>query len=314
MIVTEVLTKRYGDLTAVDRLDLHVQKGEIYGFLGPNGAGKTTTIMMLLGIVKPTAGSVKLFGKNLSDDYFNIKKRIGVLSENHYLYEEMTADEYLRFFGELYQVENVDNRIAEMMTRVNLYDRRHEVLKGYSKGMKQKLALARTLLHDPEVLLLDEPVSSLDPYGIKEVRDILMEENSKGKTIFISSHILSEIERTCDRVGIMHKGNLLAEDSMADLRRRLIEEVDLSVELESVNETIINALNDLPFVLSVEASGSSLTVKTKADVDYRGHVSSAISTSGGVVLGLHRHEMSLEEAFVTITERNLSFLTKEGAA
>src|SRR5690625_4109383 len=126
MISTESLTKKYGDLTAVDTLDLHVEKGEVYGFLGPNGAGKTTTIMMLLGIVKPTSGTIKLFGTNLADDYFTIKKRIGVLSESQYLYEEMTADEYLRFFGKLYEVEDIDRKIRHTLERVNLYDRRHE--------------------------------------------------------------------------------------------------------------------------------------------------------------------------------------------
>lgn len=314
MIETVRLTKRFGDLTAVSSLNLHVEKGEIYGFLGPNGAGKTTTIMMLLGLLPPTEGEVKLFGKSLYEDYFGIKRRIGVLAEVQYLYEEMTALEYLRFFGELYQVENVDQRIKHVLGLVNLYDRRNELLKGYSKGMKQKLGLARALLHDPDVLILDEPVSHLDPYGIKEVRDILMEENRKGKTIFISSHILSEIEKTCHRVGIMHRGRLLAEDTMAELKRRLTEEIELVLELEAVNDAIISTLRQLPFVVGVESNGNRITVKTKADKDYRGQISSAVSSQGGVVLGLTRHEMSLEEAFVTITENNLSLLTKEGSA
>ena len=314
MIETIQLTKKYGDFTAVSDLSLKVEKGEIYGFLGPNGAGKTTTIMMLLGILEPTSGTVKLFGKSVKDDYFNIKRRIGVLSENQYLYEDMTALEYLRFFGELYRVENVDRRISEVLGLVNLDHRKNELLKGYSKGMRQKLGLARALLHDPDVLILDEPVSSLDPYGIKEVRDILMEENRKGKTMFISSHILSEIERTCHRVGILHKGRLLAEDTMADLKRRLMDEVQLYIEVESASDELVKSLRELPFVVSVEANDNKLSVKTKADRDYRGQLSSMITSRGGVVVDLRRHEMSLEEAFVTITENNLSLLTKEGPA
>jgi len=314
MIETQGLTKKYGDLTAVSNLSLRVEKGEIYGFLGPNGAGKTTTIMMLLGLLEPTEGRVELFGKSLKSDYFNIKRRIGVLSENQYFYEDMTAAEYLRFFGELYRVENIDRRIQEVLSLVNLLHRKDQLLKGYSKGMRQKLGLARALLHDPEVLILDEPVSSLDPYGIKEVRDILMEENRKGKTMFISSHILSEIERTCHRVGIMSRGRLLAEDTMADLKRRLMDEVQLSLELESVSDEILAAIRQLPFVMEVDVTHKHLTVKTKSDQDYRGALSSAITQARGVVLDLRRHEMSLEEAFVTITEKNLSFLTKEGPA
>ncbi len=314
MIETIQLTKKYGDFTAVSDLSLKVEKGEIYGFLGPNGAGKTTTIMMLLGILEPTSGTVKLFDKSMKSDYFNIKRRIGVLSENQYLYEDMTALEYLRFFGELYKVENIDRRITEVLGLVNLDHRKNVLLRGYSKGMKQKLGLARALLHDPEVLILDEPVSSLDPYGIKEVRDILMEENRKGKTMFISSHILSEIERTCHRVGILNRGRLLAEDTMSELRRRLMDEVQLYIELEGATEELINTVKALPFVISVEATNNQLSVKTKADKDYRGLLSTAIANGGGVVLDLRRHEMSLEEAFVTITEKNLSLLTKEGPA
>lgn len=314
MIQTEGLTKRFDDLVAVDDLNIHVERGEIYGFLGPNGAGKTTTIMMLLGLTKPTSGRIKLFGQDLASDYFEIKRRVGVLSEFQYLYEEMTANEYLRFFCELYRVEKPDVRIAEVLNLVNLYDRRGELLGGYSKGMKQKLGLARTLLHEPEILILDEPVSSLDPHGIKEVRDILLAENAKGTTMFISSHILSEIERTCDRVAIIHEGRLVAEDSMADLRRRLTEEVEMTIQVEGLNDGMVEALKELPFVLSVAVSDGVLSMKTTSEQDHRGDISRKIGELGGVVLEMRRHEMTLEEAFVTITEKNINFLAKEGPA
>ncbi|HHW09705.1 MAG TPA: ABC transporter ATP-binding protein [Firmicutes bacterium] len=314
MIRTEGLTKRFGQLTAVDNLNIHVQKGEIYGFLGPNGAGKTTTAMMILGLLKPTEGRVKLFGKYLEEDYFNIKRRIGVLSEFQYLYDEMTAYEYLRFFGNLYQVDDIDKRITQVLGLVNLDHRKHELLRGYSKGMKQKLGMARAMLHDPELLLLDEPVSSLDPYGIKEIRDIILEENRKGRTFLISSHILSEIERTCHRIGIMNKGRLVAEDTMADLRRRLMDEVELNITLEQESEAVTKALQEKPYVSSVQVNGKEYVVKTKTDKDYRGEISRTIAAAGGVVVEIHRHEMSLEEAFVTITDKNISLLAKEGVA
>lgn len=313
MIQTEGLTKRFDDLVAVNDLNIHVRKGEIYGFLGPNGAGKTTTIMMLLGLTKPTAGRIKLFGKDLSQDYFNIKRRVGVLSEFQYLYDDMTAVEYLRFFGELYGVEDVDTRIKEVLSLVNLYDRRNELLGGYSKGMKQKFGLARTLLHKPDILILDEPVSSLDPHGIKEVRDILLEENKNGTTMFISSHILSEIERTCDRVAIIHKGRLVAQDTMDDLRRRLTEEVEVYITVEGLTDNIVNALKELAFVRSLTVDGQTITIKMDADRDYRGELSRKVVDNGGVVLDLRRHEMTLEEAFVTITEKNINLLAKEGS-
>src|SRR5690554_5585728 len=163
--------------------------------------------------------------------------------------------------------------------------------------MKQKLSLARALLHDPEILILDEPVSSLDPHGIKEVRDILLEENANGKTIFISSHILSEIERICHRVGIIHHGQLLAEDTMDELKRRLTEEVELEIELESPLPEAEELLSRLPFVTAFRVEDRRIALSTRADGDYRAQVSKALSEAGAVLLGMKRHEMSLEDAF-----------------
>ncbi|NMB46845.1 MAG: ABC transporter ATP-binding protein [Firmicutes bacterium] len=314
MIQTEGLTKKFDGLTAVNDLNIHVEKGEIYGFLGPNGAGKTTTIMLLLGMERPTAGRIKLFGKDLAENYFEIKRRIGVLSEFQFLYEDMTATEYLRFFADLYEVENPDRKINEVLSRIDLVDRQHELLSGYSKGMKQKLSMARALLHDPDLLILDEPQSSLDPYGIREIRDIIMEENMKGKTLFISSHILSEIERTCHRVGIIHHGVLLAEDDMTHLKQQVADEREIVIELEAYTDAIGKSLEELEFVKSVSNEGLQLTIKTSVDEDHRSDISRVISNNGGVVLSMVAEEISLEEAFVIITEQNLSLLTKEGQA
>ncbi|NMB12810.1 MAG: ABC transporter ATP-binding protein [Firmicutes bacterium] len=314
MIQTVGLTKKFDGLTAVDNLNIHVEKGEIYGFLGPNGAGKTTTIMMLLGMERPTAGEIKLFGKDLAQNYFEIKRRVGVLSEFQYLYEDMTAREYLRFFADLYEVENPEKKINEVLGRIDLVDRQNELLSGYSKGMRQKLGMARVLLHEPDLLILDEPQSSLDPYGIKEIRDIIMEENRKGKTLFISSHILSEIERTCHRVGIIHHGKLLAEDDMTHLKQQVTDEMEIVVELEAYTDAIGESLRELEFVSSVTNEGSQLTIKTSVGEDHRSRISRVISNNGGVVLSMVAKEISLEEAFVIITEQNLSLLTKEGQA
>lgn len=313
MIQTEGLTKHYDKLVAVEDLNIHVQPGEIYGFLGPNGAGKTTTIMMLLGIERPTKGKVKLFGKDMAQDYFEIKRRIGVLSEFQYLYEDMTGYEYLRFFCNLYQVKHPDQRIKACLERVNLYHRKDELLGGYSKGMKQKLGLARILLHDPEVLILDEPVSSLDPYGVREVRDIMLEENRRGKTVFISSHILSEIERTCHRVGIIHKGRLIAEDTMDAIKRRAQEEGELIVELEETKDELVRALAQIPGITDVHVQERAVHLKTGAG-DFRAVVSRTIAAHGGVVLSMRAKEISLEDAFMTITEKNISLLAKDGEA
>ncbi|HHY46829.1 MAG TPA: ABC transporter ATP-binding protein [Firmicutes bacterium] len=312
MIETRGLTKEYGKTTAVRDLDLHVEKGEIYGFLGPNGAGKTTTIMMILGLVKPTRGEALIFGSRLDRDYFGLKRRIGVVAEVQRVYEDMTAWEYLNFFGQLYGVPDIKTRAADLLSRLDLYDRRNELLSNYSKGMLQKVNIARALIHDPELLILDEPVSSLDPYGIKEVRDLIMEEHRRGKTIFISSHLLSEVERTCNRVGILDQGTLVAEDTMQSLREKLASEIRLLLEVDAARPEIIEAIRRLPFVKSVEVEDNRVNISTNPDADYRLDVSRAVSEAGGTVMGLSRQEMSLEDAFITITEKHVSqFARKE---
>jgi len=312
MIRTENLTKHYDGVTAVEDLNIHVQKGEIYGFLGPNGAGKTTTIMMILGLVKPSAGRVELFGQPMEENYFLIKRRLGVLSEFQYLYEDMTGYEYIKFFADLYKVEN-RKRIDELLEMVGLYDRKDQLIAGYSKGMRQRLSWVRCLLHDPEILILDEPVTGLDPHGIVEMRDLIMEQHAAGKTLFISSHILSEIEKTCDRVGIMNRGQLLAEDTMESIKKRITNEVELNLELEEVSDAIVSSLEDLEFVNNVSREdGKRLVIKTTTEADYRARISRTISDNGGVVLEMRTREMSLEDAFVTITKDNISLLTKGG--
>ena len=311
MIRTQNLLKKYNEFKAVDNLSLEVKEGEIYGFLGPNGAGKTTTILMLLGILKPTQGEVYLFGQNITKDFLSIKKKMGVVSEKQYLYKEMTADEYLNFFADLYGVKNRKKKIDQLLEAVNLLEVKNRKLGAFSRGMQQKLGFARALLHDPQLLLLDEPVSGLDPTGIKQIRDLIEQENKKGRTIFISSHLLSEVERLCGKVGIINKGRLLAEDTMDNLRRRLTDVAELEIELTEAKKKIIDTLAAFDFIKGLKREKNLLTIKVKADKDYRAQISEAISQQGGVVLGIKKKEMSLEEAFITITEKNISLLTEK---
>ena len=311
MIRTQNLLKKYNEFKAVDNLSLEVKEGEIYGFLGPNGAGKTTTILMLLGILKPTQGEVYLFGQNITKDFLSIKKKMGVVSEKQYLYKGMTAGEYLNFFADLYGVKNRKKKIDQLLEAVNLLEVRNRKLGAFSRGMQQKLGFARALLHDPQLLLLDEPVSGLDPTGIKQIRDLIEQENKKGRTIFISSHLLSEVERLCGKVGIINKGRLLAEDTMDNLRKRLTDVVELEIELTEAKKEIIDTLTAFDFIKGLKREKNLLTIKVKTDKDYRAQISEAISQQRGVVLGIKKKEMSLEEAFITITEKNISLLTEK---
>lgn len=308
MIRTENLTKEYDGFKAVDNLNLDVKEGEIYGFLGPNGAGKTTTILMLLGILRPTRGRIYLLEQELTKNFLSLKGRIGVVSEKQYLYKEMTAGEYLDFFADLYGVKDKKKKIDQLLKSVSLLEVKNRKLGAFSRGMQQKLGFARALLPDPELLLLDEPVSGLDPAGIKQIRNLIEKENKKGRTIFISSHLLSEVEKLCREVAIINEGKLLAEDTMENLRRKLSKTVELEIELSQAKEEITKALSSFDFIQGIKQRENLLTLRVKSDQDYRAPISETISRQGGIVLGIKVKEMSLEEAFITITQRNISLL------
>jgi len=308
MIRTENLTKEYDGFKAVDNLNLDVKEGEIYGFLGPNGAGKTTTILMLLGILRPTRGRIYLLEEELTKNFLSLKRRIGVVSEKQYLYKEMTAGEYLDFFADLYGVKDKKKKIDQLLKSVSLLEVKNRKLGAFSRGMQQKLGFARALLPDPELLLLDEPVSGLDPTGIRQIRNLIEKENKKGRTIFISSHLLSEVEKLCREVAIINEGKLLAEDTMENLRRKLSKTVELEIELSQAKKEITKALSSFDFIQDIKQRENLLTLRVKSDQDYRAPISETISRQGGIVLGIKVKEMSLEEAFITITQKNISLL------
>jgi ABC-2 type transport system ATP-binding protein len=231
VIEARALTKRFGSRVAVDGLDLCVRPGEIYGFLGPNGAGKTTTIRMLLGILHPDAGAVVVCGRPVRRGDRAGRHLVGAVAEVQHLYGDMSCAEYLRFFAALYGLGWAQARVAGLLELVGLADRADDRAADLSKGLQQKLGLARALLHDPPVLILDEPVSGLDPHGIREVREIIGRERDRGRVIFLSSHVLSEVERTADRVGILRHGRLVFEGPTAGVSARYgtLEEAFVSI-------------------------------------------------------------------------------------
>lgn len=212
------LTKRYGDLVAVDDLSLEVRRGEIYGFLGPNGAGKTTTIRMCLGLIRPTAGHVEILGRDVAREGKRILPHVGALIEQPALYLYMSGANNLRAVGDALG-GITEARIGAVLALVGLAGRERDRVKTYSLGMKQRLGLAMALLHDPDLLILDEPTNGLDPAGIVEMRDLLRRLVGEGKTVFLSSHLLSEVRQICTRVAIINRGRLVVESSVADLTR-----------------------------------------------------------------------------------------------
>jgi ABC-type multidrug transport system ATPase subunit len=309
IIRTEGLDKRFGKLQAVSGLSLEVYPGEIYGFLGPNGAGKTTSMLLILGLLRPDAGRITLFGEPLRPgNRLRLCRRIGVMEEQPHLYKHMTAWEYLELFAGLYHVSPAGRRIGSLLERLGLYDRRHSFLRGFSRGMQQKICLARALLHDPELLLLDEPTAGLDPYGIKEVRDILSAERERGKTIFLSSHILSEIERTADRAGVLAHGRLQSQDTVANLIRRQQPGCVIEIELQRPQPAVAVRLRSLPFIQKLDEQGNRLivTLPVQDGRDDRPELFAAVVAAGGAVIEMTAPRATLEEAFMTITDKEIS--------
>ena len=268
---------------------------------------------MILGIIQPTEGGVFLFDDPVKGSPIHIRCKIGVVSEKQHLYQKMTLREYLDLFGELYRIQKRKARIEEVAEWVDLFDMLDTQLGAFSRGMQQKVGFARALLHEPDLLILDEPISGLDPMGIRQVRQLIEKQSREGKTVFISSHMLSEIEKLCHRVGIMNKGRLLAEDRMDSIIRRVTGEVELHIEFPEQSSQAADALKGLDFVRVISVNGRFLKVKIKTDRDYRQRVVQSFISRGLFPIGIQMRSISLEDAFVTITNQNISLLAKADA-
>jgi ABC-2 type transport system ATP-binding protein len=221
VIRIENLSKRYGSLTAIDSLSLEVRPGEVFGFLGPNGAGKTTTIRIMMGILKPTSGHVSLDGHDVEREPEQAKGITGFVPDRPFIYEKLTGSEFLKFVGSLHRVatEKLERRITELLEHFELSQWKDELVESYSHGMKQRLVLCSSLVHDPRILVIDEPMVGIDPKGAKMLKDLFLSLAKKGTTVFLSTHSIGVAEEICERVGIIHRGKLIASGTMADLRR-----------------------------------------------------------------------------------------------
>ena len=257
MIITHGLTRRFGDLVAVDDLDLEVDKGEVFGFLGPNGAGKTTTIRMLAALIAPSGGTARVAGYVLGKDNQAIRQHVGVLTETPGVYKRMSTLDNLVFFAKLYGVANPRARAEEYLEMFNLMGKRNDPAGTLSKGMRQKLAIARALLHKPQILFLDEPTAGLDPEAAKAVRDLIETLRSQERTIFLSTHNLDEADRLCDRVALI-KTRLIAVGRPQELKERMYGRRTV-IHLADVPPRIEGAL-DLPFIRKIERVDNALVV------------------------------------------------------
>lgn len=265
MIKTQALSKTFQigkthevDLKAVDGLTLEVHEGEVFGFLGPNGAGKTTTVRMLTSLIRPTSGTATVAGYQVGVDGTEIRRNVGLLTESPGMYERLSAEKNLRIFAELYDVPDVNKSVNKYLSLFGLWERRMDAVGSFSKGMRQKLAVARALLHEPKVLFFDEPTTGLDPEAARIVRDFILEFKKEGRTIFMTTHNLDEAEKLCDRVGIF-KQTLLALDSPANLRQKMFGR-KVVFHLGGLNPQWAPLVNGLEGVNSVEQVESKLIV------------------------------------------------------
>lgn len=291
--------KEFGDVTAVDGVDLTVPEGSIYGFLGPNGAGKSTTINMLLDFVRPTAGEVRVLGRNAQSDSVTIRERLGVLPEGFDVYDRLTGRKHVEFAIES---KDADADPDAVLTRVGLSDAIDRKAGGYSKGMRQRLALGMALVGDPDLLILDEPSSGLDPAGAKEMREIVREEAERGTTVFFSSHVLGQVEAVCDRVGIMREGRLVAEDSVEGLRDAAGADATLRIDTAGIADGAVESVESVAGVTGVTVDGDSLSVS--CDSDAKTAVLTALESAGVTVENFETESASLEDLFLAYTEED----------
>jgi len=258
MIQTENLTKKFGDILAVDRLSLDIPEGEVFGFLGPNGAGKTTTVRMLTSLIGPTEGTASVNGFKVGEEDQDIRRSVGVLTESPGLYDNLSAQRNLEIYARLYEVQEPLGQVEKYLRMLGLWERRHDEAGTFSKGMRQKLAIARALLHEPRTIFLDEPTAGLDPEAARLVRDFIIEIKKEGRTIFMCTHNLDEADRLCDRIAVF-KSHLLVLDTPKRLRAQLFGR-KVVFHLQQADSSLAQQVQELPFVSEANVIDNKILV------------------------------------------------------
>jgi len=301
MIRVEGLTKDYGPRRAIDNISFDAKKGEILGFLGPNGAGKTTTMRILCGYMPPTSGVAQVAGFDVVDQSLEVRKRVGYMPESVPLYPDMTVFDYLKYMADLRRVPEAEDRVEDVLEMLHLEERIDSFISSLSKGMRQRVGLAQALLHDPEVLILDEPTIGLDPAQIKEVRNII-QEIGRERTVMLSTHILSEAQQVCDRVLIINKGRIIAEDAPEQLQARVTGAKMVSLKIGNDPDGVESILSDLPNVTNVKkGKEGSFEFETIPGTDPRPDVVRRLVHAGYDLLDMHAVGASLEDIFLQLT-------------
>jgi ABC-2 type transport system ATP-binding protein len=306
MIRTENLSKIFSQgknqpkLTAVDQLNLEIQEGEVFGFLGPNGAGKTTTVRMLASLIGPTSGTAFIGKYQVGKDDQDIRRTIGILTETPGMYERLSAEKNLNIYARLYGVSDVAGQVEKYLRMLGLWERRFDPAGSFSKGMRQKLAIARSLLHEPRVLFLDEPTSGLDPEAARLVRDFVDQLKESGVTIFMCTHNLDEADRLCQRIGIF-KSRLLAVDTPQNLRKDLFGR-KVVFHLSQPNPRYTSMVADLPFARDVRAVDSKLVVSLDQPEEQNPHIVRCLVEAGADIQFVGELRHSLEDIYLQMIQ------------
>lgn len=293
-ISTQALTKVFGDKIAVADLTLDVEPGEVFGFLGPNGAGKTTAVKMLLGLISPTSGSGQVLGAPIGDHHS--REKVGFLPEHFRFHEWLTAEEFLRLHGNLYQMPAsvLNLRVPELLEQVGLGNHSGKKLRTFSKGMLQRIGLAQALLNEPDLVFLDEPTSGLDPVGRRLVRDIIRELSDRGTTVFLNSHLLSEVEITCDRVAFIRQGEVLTTNSL----QSLVEgELTVEIRARNINQAVLDGLARWGENVRADGDHLSMTLSSEADMP---NINRYLVENGVDVYAIRPKQLSLEDLFIQV--------------
>jgi len=300
------LIKDYGARRALHSISFDANQGEIVGFLGPNGAGKTTTMRILTGYMPPTDGSATVAGYDVVEESLEVRKRVGYLPETVPLYTEMTALEYLKFMADLRHIPNAEDRAQETLEQVNLSDRANGYIANFSKGMRQRVGLAQALIHRPEVLILDEPTIGLDPAQVVEIRNVIR-EIGKDRTVLLSTHILSEAQQICDRVLIINKGSIVAEDTPENLQSRLVGSQRVVLRVRGDSDGLDATVKKVKGTRSIEVKDAeTVEFEFSSGQDARPQVAKAVIQAGYELIEMRPVGMSLEEIFLELTQENSS--------
>jgi len=304
MIETKGLTKNFGSLVAVSDLDLYIEAGDIFGFIGPNGAGKTTTMRILVTLLEPTKGTAFIDGLDVTKKGKEVRRRVGYMPDFMGVYDDLKVFEYLEFFAAAFGIEyrKRESIVDGVLELTDLVSKRSTPVDSLSRGMQQRLGLARVLIHDPKVLILDEPASGLDPRARIEIRELLRELKRMGKTIMISSHILSELEEICDRIGIIEHGQLVFSGTLEEIRPRLGLHSKVRVKVLGDQNKAVELLTVLPQIERVEVVGDYVSVTFREGQSTDGIIARTLVNGGVDLVYLQPEQLKLDDAFLQLTK------------